>query len=183
MLMPAWCLLSAAGFSICAAPLSGGGTERLVLRAGGAIPTDFCDGAKFVSLDTILSAPSDYLNRRVQTHAVLTTNVKEYTRIWFDEHSDFSVLTTLDDQSGVYAQGKHLPSPSFPSVVNDLFDKLRAIEGPKFNKDMSKVEYYRRDVMVCGRLTGSGSERRFAVDDMHTEDSYLLPWRGIERAK
>jgi hypothetical protein len=93
------------------------------------------------------------------------------------------VLTTLDDQSGAYTQSSRSSGPSFPTVVDDLFDKLRSLQGPKFQKDMTKVEYYRRDVMVCGRLTGSGSERRFAVDDMHTEDSYLLPWRGIHRER
>lgn len=179
----AWYLLSMAALPVVAAPSSEGGATRLEVRTGGTIPADFCDGAKFVSLDTILSNPNSYLNRRVQTHAVLMTTIKEYTRISLDEHSDFSVLTTLDDQSGVYAQGKHSPGPPFPSVVNDLFDKLRAIEGSKFKKDMLKGEYYRRDVMVCGRLTGSGSERRFAVDDMHTEDSYLLPWPGLDRGR
>lgn len=156
--------------------LSRGGTMHLQVRNGGGIPSGFCGGATFVSLDKMLSTPSDYFDKRVQTHAVLTTNVKEYTRIWLDEKSDFSVLTTVDDESSVYAQGQHSPGPPFPAVVVDLFDKLRAVQGAKFKRDMSKIEYYRRDVMVCGRLTGSGRDLRFAVDDMHTEDSYLLPW-------
>jgi hypothetical protein len=179
----AWLLLWTAGLPILAEPLSQGDTTRLEMRKGSAISRDFCEGEKFVSLDKILSRPSEYLNKRVQTHAVLTTNVKEYTRIWLNENSDFSVLTTLDDQSAAYGQGRHSSEPPFPSVVVDLFDKLRAIQGPGFKKDMLKVEYYRRDVMVCGRLTGSGSELRFAVDDMHTEDSYLLPWKSLEQKR
>jgi hypothetical protein len=163
--------------------LSRGGTMHLQVRTGGAIPSGFCGGATFVSLDKMLSTPSDYFDKRVQTHAVLTTNVKEYTRIWLDEKSDFSVLTTLDDESSVYAQAQHSSGPPFPAVVVDLFDKLSAVQGPKFKRDMSKLEYYRRDVMVCGRLIGSGRDLRFAVDDMHAEDSYLLPWSEEQAEK
>jgi hypothetical protein len=183
ILVVACFLLSTAAFPILALPMSSSDNAHLEVRQGGSSAADFCGAAKFVSLDKILATPKDYLDKRVKTHAVLTTNVKEYTRISSAENSDFSVLTTLDDQSVAYTQSSRSSDPSFPTVVDDLFDKLRSLQGPKFPKDMSKVEYYRRDVMVCGRLTGSGSERRFAVDDMHTEDSYLLPWRGIHRER
>lgn len=142
-----------------------------------ATAADFCDGAKFVPLDQVLTNQNQFLNRRIQTHAVLMTDAKEYTRISLAEKSDFTILTTADDESTTYNQ-RHdlLTRPPF-NVVGDLFEKLRATEGAKYKKDMSKIRYYRQDVMVCGRLVKEQGELRFAVDDMHIEQSYLLPWK------
>lgn len=164
-------------------PLSQAGAVRLEVRKGDAIQPGFCEGAKLVSLDKVLSNPDDYFNKRIQTHAVLTTNVKEYTHISLDENSDFSVLTTVDNESESYTKRQRLPRPSFPSVVTDLFDKLRNLQGAKFTKDMLKLNYYRRDVLACGRLIGSARDFRFAVDDMYTEQSYLLPWQDLQNGK
>jgi len=178
-----WVLLSVAAFPVLAQSSSRGETTRLEVRSGGAIPPDFCQGAPFVSLDKILSHRDGYLNRRVQTHAVLRTTVKEYTRISLTEGSDISILTTLDEESSHYAERQHVPRAAFPSVVVDLFDKLRAIEGPDFKKDFYKSAYYRRDVMACGRLIGSPGNFFFALDEMHTEDSYLLPWKTTKKKR
>jgi hypothetical protein len=52
------------------------------------------------------------------------------------------------------------------------------MEGAKYEKDMSKIRYYRQDVLACGRLIKEQGELRFALDDMHIERSYLLPWRS-----
>lgn len=137
----------------------------------------FCDGAKFVPLDQVLEDQDQFLNRRVQTHAVLMTDAKEYTRISVAEKSSFTVLTTADDESTAYNQ-KHdlLRGPPF-NVVSDLFEKLRAVEGARYQKDMRKTRYYRQDVMACGRLVKEQDELRFALDGLHIERSYLLPWR------
>lgn len=149
----------------------------LCLLSAQVTAADFCEGAKFVPLDLLLTNQNQFLNRRVQTHAVLATDAKEYTRIWLTEKSKFTVLTTADDESTTYNQRHGLSNHPPFNVVNDLFEKLRAMEGAKYKKDMSKIRYYRQDVMVCGRLVKEQGELRFAVDDMRIERSYLLPWK------
>jgi hypothetical protein len=150
-----WCLVSAQADAAC-----------------------FCDGAKLVSLDQLLMNQNRFLNRRIQTHAVLTTDAKEYTRIWFAEKSNFTVLTTADEEFTVYSQRHGFSTRPPFNVTSDLFEKLRAMEGAKYKKDMSKIQYYRQDVLACGRLIKEQGELRFALDDMHIERSYLLPWRS-----
>lgn len=148
----------------------------LVSVRAGAV--SFCEGANFVPLDQILKNESQFLDRRVQTRAVLTTDAKEYTRLWLYEKSDFSVLATADKESSVYSQ-KHkiLNGPPF-DIVGDLFEKLRAMEGTAYKRDMSKIRYYRQDVLACGRLIKEQGELRFALDDMRIERSYVLPWKS-----
>jgi hypothetical protein len=138
---------------------------------------DFCEGAKLIPLDQVLANQSRFLNKRIQTHAVLTTDGKEYTRIWFAEKSDFTVLTTADDESTAYSQRNDLSTQSPFNVIGDLLDKLRTAEGAKYKRDISKIKYYRQDVVACGRLVKEQGELRFALDDMHIERSYLLPWK------
>lgn len=146
------------------------------------VATDFCDGSKFVSLDQVLSRPDEFIDKRIQTRAVLKTDAKQYTRISLAEGSNFSILTTADDESTAYGQVHDISDRHHLNVVNDLFEKLRAVEGAKYRPDMSKIRYYRQDVLICGRLVGTIGERRFAVDDMRVEDSYLLPLRrGVRR--
>ncbi|MFC4762965.1 hypothetical protein [Dyella koreensis] len=139
---------------------------------------DFCEGSKFTPLDQVLSKPGEFLNQRIQTHAILRTDAKAYTRISLDEKSGFSVLTTADDESTAYNKRHNLSAKPPFNVVSDLFAKLHPVEGAKYKADISKVRYYRQNVMVCGRLVRSMGELRFAVDDMHVEDSYLLPWKN-----
>lgn len=140
--------------------------------------TDFCDGSRLVRLDQVLSRPGDFINKRVQTRAVLKTDAKEYTRISLAEGSNFSILTTGDDESTAYGKTHDLSNGARLSVVDDLNEKLRATEGARYKPDMSKIRYYRQNVVVCGRLVRSAGEWRFAVDDMHVEDSYLLPLKS-----
>jgi hypothetical protein len=149
----------------------------LCLLSAQVAAADFCEGAKFVPLDQVLSNQSQFLNKRVQTHAVLTTDGKEYTRIWLAEKSDFTVLTTADNESTAYSQRNDLLTRPPFNVIADLFDKLRATEGAKYKRNMSRIRYYRQDVMACGRLVKEQGELRFALDDMHIERSYLLPWK------
>jgi hypothetical protein len=141
------------------------------------VANDFCDGSKFVKLDHVLSSPDKYINSRVRTRAILKTDAKEYTRISLDENSKFSVLTTADDESTTYGKRHNLSVENSQNVVDDLFEKLRAVEGSRYKPDMSKIRYYRQDVVICGRLVRSMGELRFAVDDMHIEDSYLVPFK------
>lgn len=140
--------------------------------------TGFCDGSGFISLDQVLSRPDEFLNKRIQTRAVLKTDAKEYTRISLAEGSNFSILTTADDESTGYGKTHDISDSTRLNVVDDLFEKLRTAEGMKYKPDISKIRYYRQDVVVCGRLVRSAGELRFAVDDMRVEDSYLLPLKG-----
>ena len=140
--------------------------------------TDFCDGSKVVSLDQVLTRTDEFIEKRVQARAVLKTDAKEYTRISLAEGSHFSILTTADDESTAYGKTHDLSGGYRLNVVNDLLEKLRAAEGMKYKPDMSKIRYYRQDVVVCGRLVRSAGDLRFAVDDMRVEDSYLLPLKG-----
>ncbi|WP_136259702.1 hypothetical protein [Rhodanobacter lindaniclasticus] len=144
------------------------------LQAGAS---DFCEGADLVPLDHLLKNESHFLDRRIQTRAVLTTDAKEYTRLWSSEKSNYSVLTTADEESSVYSQKhKDLGLPRF-NVVSDMFEKIRAMEGASYKRDMSKIRYYRQDVLACGRLTKEQGEIRFALDDIRIERSYMLPWK------
>lgn len=146
-----------------------------------AVATDFCDGSKFISLDQVLSRPDEFINKRIQTRAVLKTDAKEYTRISLAEGSNFSILTTADDESTAYGKIHDLSDEPRLSVAKDLFEKLRAVEGARYKPDMSKIRYYRQDVLICGRLVRTMGEFRFAVDDMRVEDSYLLPLKSEKR--
>lgn len=150
----------------------------LFFISSSVVAKDFCDGSKFVSLDHALSSADKYINRRIQTRAVLKTDAKEFTRISLGENSQFSVLTTADDESTAYWKSHNLSIKNRLNVMDDLFEKLRAVEGSKYKPDMSKIRYYRQDVIICGRLVRSMGELRFAVDDMHIEDSYLLPLKN-----
>jgi hypothetical protein len=152
----------------------------LCLVSAQVAATDFCEGAKFVPLDQVLTKQNQFLNKRIQTHAILMTDAKEYMRISLAEKSDFTILTTADDESTAYNQRLGLLAKPPFNVVGDLFEKLQAMEGAKYKKDMSKIRYYRQEVMVCGRLVKSMGDYRFAVDDMHVERSYLLPWKRLK---
>jgi hypothetical protein len=48
---------------------------------------------------------------------------------------------------------------------------------------MSKIRYYRQDVLACGRLIKEQGELRFALDDMRIERSYVLPWKSEKISK
>lgn len=148
----------------------------ICLVSGRAVAADFCEGAKFVPLDQLLTKQEEFIGKRIQTKAIFSTDAKEYTRISFAEKSNFSILTTADDESTAYSQ-RHdqLTHPPF-GVIDDLFKKLREVEGPKYKKDMSKIRYYRQDVEACGRLVKKYGELRFAMDDAHIERTYLVPW-------
>jgi hypothetical protein len=148
----------------------------LYLLSAQAAGAGFCDGSKFVPLDQVLSNPIQFLNKRIQTHAILRTDGKEYTRISLDEKSNFSMLTTADDESTAYYKRHDLSAKRHFNVFEDLFEKLRVVEGAKYKQDISKIKYYRQNVMVCGRLVKSMGALRFAVDDISVESSYLLPW-------
>jgi hypothetical protein len=149
----------------------------LCLLSARVAATDFCEGAKFVPLNQLLTKQDQFLNRRVQTHAILTTDAKEFVRIWFAEKSRFTILTTADAESTAYNQRMNLSTEPHINVVDDLFEKLHTAEGGKYKNDMSKIRYYRQKVVVCGRLVKEQNEIRFALDDKHIETTYLLPWR------
>jgi hypothetical protein len=141
---------------------------------------DFCDGSRFVTLDQVLSHPNDFLQKRIQLRALLRTDAKEFTRLSLDENSRFSVLTTVDEVAGSYNKSHNLSATQSVNVVDDLYDKLRIVEGAKFVQDRTKIRYYRQDVNVCGRLVRTGDGVRFVIDDLHVEKSYLLPFKTVE---
>jgi hypothetical protein len=154
------------------------------LLSAQAAAAEFCDGSIFVSLDQVLQKKDHFLNRRVQTHAILRTDAKEYSRISLDEKSDFSVLTTADDESTAYHDRMKLPSPPHAFLIDDFFDKVKERDGEHYKKDLTKIGYYRQDVIACGRLVQYADSYRFALDDMQMKRSYLLPWkRRVATAK
>lgn len=136
---------------------------------------EFCDGADFVTLDKILSTPGEYIGKRVQTHAVLMTDAKEYTRLSLAEHSGFTILASGDDETTSYFNSHKLPVRKWSDLVDDLFTKVRAAEGPTFKPHLSMIQYYRQNVTACGRLIKDQGELRFALDELRVENSYLLP--------
>ncbi|WP_430389914.1 hypothetical protein [Dyella sp. 20L07] len=140
--------------------------------------SDFCEESMATSLDSVLLHTDESIGKRIQAHVILRTDAKEYTRISVDEGSHFSILTTADDDSGRYYKSHDLSSRPHFDVIDDLFDKLRAAEGARFSPDMRKIQYYRQNVTICGRLVRSVDGLRFAVDDMRIENSYLLPRNG-----
>lgn len=143
----------------------------------------FCNDAKGASLRDVLSHPDQFINKRIKVDAVLRTDGKEYTRISDSEGSTFSILVTADEESTqYYLKNKISKSENF-DVINDLSRKLQRLEGKNHNRDLSKINYYRQDVVVCGRLVKSMGELRFAVDNMHVKDSYLLPWTREQKRK
>lgn len=148
----------------------------LIIFSGIASAHCFCGDARFVPLDHLISNKGVYLNKRVRTHAVLSTDAKEFTLLREDEKSKHGLLVTSDAETQAYAKRMNLRSKKYITVVDDLFDKLRAREGTRYKPDMTKIRYYRQDVLVCGRVVRSMGKIRFAVDDMRIEKSYLLPW-------
>jgi len=148
-----------------------------------AVAGCFCSDAQNVSLSEILSHPDQFINKRVKVDAILRTDGKEYTRISKGEGSEFSILVTADDESTQYYLKHRLSEKENIDVIKDLFRKLRRLEGPGYERDLSKITYYRQDVVVCGRLVKSMGGLRFALDDMHVKDSYLLPWTHEQKIK
>lgn len=154
----------------------------LISLSGSVSAHNFCGDAQLVPLNNLISNKSKYLNQRVKTYAVLSTDAKEYTLLKQDEKSKLGILITSDAETDEYAKRMSLRPEKNTNVVDDLFEKLRAREGAEYKPDKTKIRYYRQDVMVCGRLVRSMGELRFAVDDMRIEKSYLLPWKN-ERKK
>ena len=139
---------------------------------------DFCDGSNFVALDNLLLNKAQFLNKRIQTHAILRTDGKEHTRISLEENSRFTILLTADAETTAYF---HM----HPDIVNhyvdakdDLFSKMQSMGVPKAEREMSKISFYRQELMVCGRLVGDQNEVQFAVDDQRVERTYMLPWKN-----
>lgn len=65
---------------------------------------ELCEGSPEVPIETLLSQPDTFLNKRVQFHAVLSTDGKEYvTLINFEEGHSF-ILTTTDETSTRYSK-------------------------------------------------------------------------------
>jgi len=138
---------------------------------------EFCGNAKFVSLNDLISDKRTYLNQRVKIHAVLSTDAKEYALLKQEEESKLGILISSDSEAEEYKRRMHIPPERGINVVDDLFEKLRMREGANYKPDMTKIRYYRQDVVACGRIIESMGEIRFSVDDMRIERSYLLPWR------
>lgn len=137
--------------------------------------SDFCLNSSKETLDQVISNKKQFLGKRVLVHAVLRTDGKEYTRLSLAEGSDVSILATADDESTAY-RGRMSPPPPSYGLREDFFAKLKEREGNRFKPDMSKIGYYRQDVIACGRLVEEAGEYRFALDDMRVEKSYLLPF-------
>jgi len=138
---------------------------------------EFCESAKFVSLNDLISDRDTYLDQRVQTRAVLSTDAKEYTLLKQDEGSKLGILISSDSETEDYKKRMHLSPGGGINVVDDLFGKLRRQEGAGYKPDKTKMRYYRQDVVACGRVVESLGEIRFSVDEMRIERSYLLPWK------
>ena len=149
----------------------------LCLVSTQALSKDFCDGASFVALDNLLQNKAQFLNKRVQTHAVLRTDGKEYTRISLDENSRFSILTTADTETTAYFHAHPDNFHNHVNVIDDLFSKMQSMGVPKSEREMSKIRFYRQEVTECGRLVGDQNEMQFALDDELVERTYLLPWK------
>lgn len=149
----------------------------LLFQATSVPARDFCQSASFVPLDQLVLSKDAYLNRRVRTHAVLITDAKEFSLLKEEEGSHYGLSTSYDEESDAYKVRMSIPQAPPFNVVNDLFEKLRVLEGTKYKQDMTKIRYYRQEVMVCGRVVkSSDGEYSFAVDDMRRERSYMLPW-------
>ncbi|MEO7067922.1 MAG: hypothetical protein ABI114_13490 [Rhodanobacter sp.] len=152
----------------------------LLLQVTSVFAHNFCQGASFVPLDQLVLSKDAYLNKRVRTHAVLVTDAKEFSLLKQEEDSHYGLRTSYDEESDAYKMRMALPpAPPF-SVVGDFFEKLRALEGPKYKQDMTKIRYYRQDVIVCGRVVkSSDGEYSFAIDDIRRERSYVLRETGV----
>lgn len=144
---------------------------------------NFCCGSKITTLDKVLSNPKTFLNKRVQVQATLRTDGKAYTRIASGANPETSILTTADAESTTYSKRHHLSNTPLFDVRKDLFDKLHALEGSKYKRDLSKIRYYRQEVTVCGRLVLSNGTFRFAIDNLRVESSYLLPWKKSQKGE
>ena len=163
--------------ALCCGAVSGqamGGDET----AAKSHRQEFCDGASFVPLDRLMVNRSQFLDKRVQTHAVLRTDGKEYTRISLEENSGFSMLLTADAESTAYFHAHPDIVSHYVNVVDDLFSKMQSMGVPKAEREMSNISLYRQEVTVCGRLVGDQNEVQFAVDDQRVERTYMLPWKN-----
>lgn len=150
----------------------------LCLVSTQALSKDFCDGASFVALDNLLQNKTQFLNKRIQTHAILRTDGKEYFRISFEENPSFSILLTADAETTAYFHAHPDIANNHVNVFDDLFSKMQSMGVPKSEREMSKIRFYRQEVTVCGRLVGDQNEVQFAVDDERVERTYLLPWKS-----
>ncbi|QDE39790.1 hypothetical protein FIV34_11520 [Luteibacter pinisoli] len=140
----------------------------------------FCDDSPVVSLETLLSHPDEFLDKRVRLHALMATDGKEYSNLRASEESRVSILTTIDEVSSMYAREHPDTGPSF-NLMDDFKAKLKERQGGAYKFDMSKIVQYRQDVDACGRLVGPANDRFFALDDMVILKSYLLPEKSSRK--
>jgi hypothetical protein len=155
-------------------------TFVLLLLVGPTWASHFCNNASLVPMDQIAADKDMYLNKRVRSHAVLRTDAKEFSLLKQDETTHFGLRTITDDESVSYSNGLSPQKKQSFNTKGDFFEKLREMEGRAYRPDMTKIIYYRQDVLVCGRLVKSDKEYYFAIDDMVIEKTYLLPWDRLK---
>lgn len=143
---------------------------------GAAQCRDFCDGAKFVALDDLIANRDSYLDKQVKTHAILRTDLKEYTQLRQDEASRLAILVGWDAEfpgRATVIQGSQGSDLNPSSILRDYYVKLRnsgiSIE------DRSKLKFYRQVRLFCGRVRKAEPiGYRFVIDDSVLERSYLV---------
>jgi len=140
-----------------------------------ALAGEFCSGAPSIPFDRLATEKIDYLGKRVRTHAVVTTDAKEFTLFRQSEASVNGLLEMTDEEGAAYAKRMRLHASPFNFKDDFFFEKLRAAEGNAYQPDLTKIAYYRQDVSLCGRVVQVGRDYFFSVDDLVREKTYLVP--------
>lgn len=135
----------------------------------------FCGTAPYVPFDQVVRDKALMIGQCVRTHVVVTTDAKEYSLFRENEHSRYGLLETAGDESPRCAKTDTPSQSTDVNVREDLFRKLREVEGDNFKPDLTMIRYYRQDMLLCGQVVKEDGEIRFAVDDGILERSYLLP--------
>lgn len=138
---------------------------------------NFCDNAPFIKLNQIISHKQSYIGVRVRTHAILKTDLKEYTIIEQSEKSDNYLLVGSDGQNSGLRNITGKSDITSSSVSLDFMNKYKQMEGARAAVDWSKIVYYRQERLLCGRVVKVDGRWRFAIDDSILQSSYLLDWK------
>ena len=138
---------------------------------------DFCDNAPFVKLNQVISHKTSYIGVRVRTHAILKTDLKEYTIIEQAEGSGTYLLVGSDEQNSGLRNVMGKSDITNSSVSRDFMNKYEQKEGAGAAVDWSKIVYYRQERLLCGRVIKVNGRWRFAIDDSILQRSYLLNWK------
>lgn len=136
--------------------------------------SSFCEGAQFVAFDELVRSKDGYLNMRIRTHGVLSTDGKEFSLLKQEERSIHGLLVENDSEADKYAREHTLHTDASFDLVADFTSKLQQQEGSKAPSDMSKIGSYRQQLALCGRVIKGSFGYGFAIDDSILERTYLI---------